>query len=509
MNQLAFFQEAIFQLTSSQNPEVGIGHLFRLLQQKIPLDTVLLQIYDPGLSTMRILRVRTQSDIFKMDKVVPLHANELGDWKTWLREGSVRRIDQASKDLFMVRLLETLGMKIGASDKSCLIVQLHAEQTVTGNICLMADGLSRYTDGHVEIVKMLANPIAIVTHLYLSLQKQIKMTKSVIEENRFLSNELRSVAGEDIIGADSGLKDVIQMVEHLANVDTPILITGETGVGKELIANLIQKTSSRRQGPFVKVNCGAIPDSLIDSELFGHERGAFTGAVARKIGRFERADGGTIFLDEIGELPLQAQTRLLRVLQNQNVERVGGVESIPIDTRVIAATHRDLPKMIQAETFREDLYFRLNVFPINVPPLRYHKQDIPALVHHFIHKKANIMNLPVVPSLAPGAVDPLLAYDWPGNVRELENIIERAIILYRDTPIRFDFLLPSMSSCVCTTTDEIKPLDVVVRQHILSVLKVARGKISGPGGAAELLGVHPNTLRKRMDKIGICYKKRR
>jgi len=292
MTELSFFREAIIQLTSSHNPEVGIGNLFRFLQQHIPLDAMVLQIFDPGLNTMRILKVRTQCDDVKMDKVVPF-CDESHAWSEWPCNGSIRLVQQASKDLFALKLFETLGIDIGEDEKSCIIVKLCKDKSTMGYICIITSGSFRYADMHLRFIKMLINPIAIVTSLYLSLQEQIKISQLIIEKNKCPNSKLEKIAENEIVGADSGLKDIISMVEQLSDVHTPILITGETGVGKELVANLIQKNSSRREGPFVKVNCGAIPDSLIDSELFGHEKGAFTGAVARKIGRFEREKLGT------------------------------------------------------------------------------------------------------------------------------------------------------------------------------------------------------------------------
>jgi transcriptional regulator with GAF, ATPase, and Fis domain len=295
----------------------------------------------------------------------------------------------------------------------------------------------------------------------------------------------------------------------VAPTESPVLLTGETGVGKDVIANAIHLGSRRRGGPFVAVNCGAIPESLLDSELFGHEKGAFTGALSRKRGRFERADRGTILLDEIGEMPPEAQVRLLRVLQHREIERVGGTERIPVDIRIIAATNSDLPAMVEAGRFREDLWFRINIFPIDVPPLRDRPSDIPALVQHFVERKAAELKLGQTPRLAPGAVEQLIAYDWPGNVRELENLVERAMILHRGEALRFDDLdatLPSRADARSPDGDQgVLDLDTVNRRHIQRVLSMTDGKIHGPGGAGELLGINPNTLRYRMRKLGIPF----
>jgi transcriptional regulator with GAF, ATPase, and Fis domain len=278
-----------------------------------------------------------------------------------------------------------------------------------------------------------------------------------------------------------------------------------------VIANAIHLGSPRREGPFIPVNCGAVPESLLDSELFGHEKGAFTGALARKRGRFERAHGGTILLDEIGEMAPPAQVRLLRVLQHREIERVGGTDRVPVDVRIIAATNKDLPAMVRTGRFREDLWFRLDVFPIEVPPLRERKSDIPALVQHFIERKAGELKIGLTPRLAPGAIDDLVAYDWPGNVRELENLMERAMILHQGEQLTFEGLASSKQFGAGVALPDEKPLglDEVVARHIRRVLGLTGGKIHGPGGAGELLGVNPNTLRNRMKKLGIPFRKER
>ena len=287
-----------------------------------------------------------------------------------------------------------------------------------------------------------------------------------------------------------------------------MLLLGETGVGKDVIANNIDYSSTRNQGPFVSVNCGAIPDTLIDSELFGHEKGAFTGALNQKKGRFERAQNGTIYLDEIGELPLQAQVRLLKVLQSKEIERVGGEKTIPLDIRIIAATNRDLEEMVKNNKFREDLWFRLNVFPIEIPPLRERKSDIPALLQHFMLSKSKELKLPAIPKLAPGAIDPLMEYKWPGNVRELENIVERSLILNPKGLLTFEHMCldpEGKTSNKISESDETFNLDESVSQLIHRVLKKTKGRVHGPDGAANLLGINPSTLRSRMKKLGIDY----
>jgi transcriptional regulator with GAF, ATPase, and Fis domain len=289
------------------------------------------------------------------------------------------------------------------------------------------------------------------------------------------------------------------------------MILGETGVGKEVIANAIHRLSSRADTPFIKVNCGAIPEGLLDSELFGHEKGAFTGATAQKRGRFERADKGSIFLDEIAELPPQAQVRLLRVLQHKEIERVGGTQMIPVDVRIMSATNKNLEAMVRSGAFREDLWYRLNIFPIMIPPLRQRKDDIPALIHHFVEKKSKELKIHTPPLVSAQGVERLKAYNWPGNVRELENLIERELIRRRGLedggPLVFEYLgfpeLREKKSDVSEDAQVLLRLDEVTFQHIRKVLSRTKGRIFGPGGAAEILGINPNTLRSRMRKLGI------
>lgn len=327
---------------------------------------------------------------------------------------------------------------------------------------------------------------------------------------------INELAGNTIVGANSGLRQVMQMARQVSRMDSSVLLLGETGVGKELIAAAIHAASERRDNPFVRVNCGAIAESLIDSQLFGYEKGAFTGAVARKPGFFERAHTGTIFLDEIGELPMSAQVRLLRVLGYQEIERVGGTESIPVNVRVICATHRDLQAMAREGLFRLDLLFRINLFPILIPALRQRKEDIPALVAYFLESKCQKLKLRTLPRLAPGALEPLMAHSWPGNIRELENLIERAMILNQipmgDGMLRFDGLLAESvfrpNDVGPQTTTTLLPLEEIMADHIQTALKRADGRVEGKNGAARLLGLHPSTLRGRMRKLGIPYGKK-
>ncbi|MDI1437051.1 sigma-54 interaction domain-containing protein [Polyangium sorediatum] len=316
---------------------------------------------------------------------------------------------------------------------------------------------------------------------------------------------------EFVIGESAGLKPVMERVLQVAPTNAPVLVLGETGSGKEVIARAIHARSRRAQGPVVRVNCGAIPSELIDSELFGHERGAFTGAVGTRKGWFERADGGTLFLDEVGELPRAAQVRLLRVLQESTIERVGGHETIHVDVRIVAATHRHLESMVAEGTFREDLWYRLSVFPIRLPALRDRMEDLPSLAAHFAERAGQRLG---GPGLTPTAADLelLRQYAWPGNVRELATVIERGAILGNGKRLELAAALggptvkpPSRPPAAEALHDaeEIVTLDEATAAHIRRALAARGGRIEGPFGAARLLGINPHTLRARMRKLGI------
>lgn len=326
--------------------------------------------------------------------------------------------------------------------------------------------------------------------------------------NLYLQQELRAAQGTDeLIGASQGLQPVTTKVQQVAGTDATVLISGETGTGKELIAQAIHNLSARKDKVMVKLNCAAIPSGLVESELFGHEKGAFTGAIARKVGRFELADGGTLFLDEIGELSLDLQAKLLRVLQEGEFERVGGTRTLKVDVRIIAATNRDLAQRTKDGEFRPDLFYRLNVFPIPLPPLRERKDDVPLFIEHFVRRYAEKYGKRI--KTVPGWVlDAMYQYHWPGNVRELQHVIERAVILTQDSELAFDNCLKDPSTTTATAalrngTTDVRPLQDVERAHILKALESTGWRVSGKNGAAEALGLKPTTLESRMKKLGI------
>jgi transcriptional regulator with GAF, ATPase, and Fis domain len=337
--------------------------------------------------------------------------------------------------------------------------------------------------------------------LQLRLKEIEQLKNQLAAENKYLQEEIKlSYNFDEIVSRSVKFRKVLQHIEQVAATDATVLILGESGTGKELLARAVHNISNRNKRPLVKVNCAALPANLIESELFGHERGAFTGALDRKIGRFELADGGTIFLDEIGELPIELQAKLLRVLQEGEFERLGNPKTMKVNVRVIAATNRNLEQAIEKKEFREDLYYRLNVFPIQCPPLRDRKEDVPLLVKHFCQKyEAKIGKK--INHIPQKVMDALIKYDWPGNIRELENIIERALILSRSNSLEYSEWIPlekKQDKKISFTT-----LNDAERQHILIALEKTGWKVSGEKGAAKILGLNATTLEARMKKLGI------
>ncbi len=413
--------------------------------------------------------------------------------------------DEATRDvpvIFMTALSETVdkvkGFEVGAVDYVTKPIQheeVLARVTTHLTIRSLQKGLQEAND---RLEQRVAERTA---ELSEALSEVEELKNRLQEENVYLQEEIKTAHNfEEIISRSDAFRDVLQKVEQVASTDATVLVLGETGTGKELIARAVHNISARKDRPLVKVNCAALPENLIESELFGHEKGAFTGALARRIGRFELADGGTIFLDEIGDLPLELQVKLLRVLQEGEFERLGNPNTIKADVRVIAATNRDLEKSIASGDFREDLYYRLNVFPIQCPPLRERKEDISVLVNHFIVKHGAKIGRQIE-SVPQKVMDALEVYHWPGNVRELENIVERAVIISQGKQLELGDWLPkpvaSPDSAPVVTLEELE------RAHILEALELTGGRVSGEKGAAKILGLKPTTLEARIKKLGI------
>lgn len=374
---------------------------------------------------------------------------------------------------------------------------------VLGGLTLASRSASAFTPEHVDLLWRIAGQVAIAIDNSLSYQKIEDLKNKLAEEKLYLEDEIRTYYQfEDIIGRSDALRRILQQVETVAPTDSTVLIQGETGTGKELIARAIHNLSSRNKSSFVKLNCAAIPTGLIESELLGHEKGAFTGAIAQKLGRFELADKGSLFLDEIGEIPLEIQPKLLRVLQEKEFERLGGTRTLHADVRLVAATNRDLQQMVNDREFRADLFYRLNVFPVTVPPLRDRPEDIPLLVRYFVQIFSRRMNR-VITTIPSEAMEALVKYPWPGNIRELQNLIERAVILSPAAVLRVP--VAELKAVATPTSQSNASLEEVAREHILRALKEAHGVIGGPNGAAARLGMKRTTLQSRMQKFGIAY----
>ncbi len=401
---------------------------------------------------------------------------------------------------------------------SCLAGPLCTAERVLGMLALKPAAEYRYTKAERTLFRAALDPFTAALENELRLNALQRLGAAAQADRQTLLSRLgRKTLSETVVGAEHGLRRVMDRVDQVAATDATVLILGETGAGKEVIARAIHERSTRRDGPFVRVNCGAVPPDLIDSELFGHEKGSFTGAHTVRRGWFERADGGTLFLDEIGELTPAVQIRLLRVLQDGIVQRVGGERDIAVDVRVVAATHRDLPTMVQEGRFREDLWYRLAVFPLILPPLRERTEDIPALTEHFVQRAANRLGVPV-PPVYERDLDQLLAYRWPGNVRELGAVLERAVILGQGVSLDLQPALgaglpksgPTRSTVSAAPPEraaeeprDILPLDVAIAAHLQRALRVTRGRVDGPHGAAQLLHVNTSTLRAKLRKLGI------
>jgi formate hydrogenlyase transcriptional activator len=355
----------------------------------------------------------------------------------------------------------------------------------------------------VQFLKQVAAQVAIAIENALAYGQIAELKDKLAREKLYLEDEIRSELNfEEIIGKSDALRRVLQQVETVAPTDSTVLIYGETGTGKELIARAIHDLSSRVNNSFVKLNCAAIPTGLLESEMFGHERGAFTGAVAQRIGRFELANRGTVFLDEIGEIPLELQPKLLRVLQEREFERLGSSRTLKSDARLIAATNRDLATMVGDQKFRADLFYRLNVFPVQLPPLRERREDIPMLVRHFVLQFARRMNR-AIDTIPSETMSVLVAYHWPGNIRELQNLIERAVILSSGPVLKVPLNDLQSQPPASASAGKIETLEEVERRHILETLQATDWVVSGPKGAAVTLGLKRSTLQVRMEKLGI------
>jgi formate hydrogenlyase transcriptional activator len=498
-------------VTSRELPELFKG-IVSTLQRVIHHDYTSLALLEPatGLLKIHALDFPGHQGLLKPEMVVARDASPAGRALTQGRPLVARGTELDEYTSEVVRTLRAEGLQT-----ICCIPLINGGRSF-GTLNLASKRTDVFSAADVELVQQVAAQVAIAVENALAFKEIDALKDKLAVEKLYLEEEIRTELNfEEIVGESAALKRALAQVELVAPAGTTVLVLGETGTGKELIARAIHNLSPRRERTFVKINCAAIPSGLLESELFGHERGAFTGAVNQKIGRFELADHGTLFLDEVGDIPLELQPKLLRVLQEQEFERLGSNRTQRVDVRVVAATNGDLAKLVGEKAFRSDLYYRLNVFPIQIPALRERRDDIPLLVRYFVQKFSLRLNKGVE-YIPADAMDALTNYDWPGNIRELENFLERAVLLspgkelrvpiseirssraVPETGVRSGTVTPRLASAPAIST-----LEEAERQHILRALRQTEWRIAGPRGAAALLGMKRTTLQARMRKLGI------
>src|SRR5437879_322639 len=480
-------------------------------------------VFTPTAASLRRVIPHVLASLYLYDpdnEVVSRHALDSPGGKGLLQEGFVGPIDSTPAGpairtgkpaLFdeddLKRLQSDVGrllLEEGVKSGCCVPLKSHNRLLGTLNIASLHSGA--FSQDDVDLLSQVANQIAIAVENALAYRQIEELKDKLNKEKLYLEDEIRTEYNfEEIIGESAALKRILKQVETVAPTDSTVLIQGETGTGKELIARAIHNLSKRRERTFVKMNCAAIPTGLLESELFGHERGAFTGAIAQKVGRFELAHGGTLFLDEVGDVPLELQSKLLRVLQEQEFERLGSNRTIRVDVRLVAATNQDLAQMVTDKLFRSDLYYRLNVFPITAPPLRERPEDIPLLVRYFAQKYARLMNKQIE-TIPAGAMTALAKYHWPGNIRELENLIERSVILSQGPDLHAP--LGELKVPATPAHNGAATLEAAEREHIQRVLRETNWVIGGPSGAATRLGMKRTTLQSKIRKLGISRDQR-
>ena len=472
------------------------------------LASMVIRDEESGMLKVHALDAPAPGGVLAEGAILPLEGTPPGiaiaTRKTVLRD----RIDLNEFYSPIMREAYKAGLRCGCS------VPLICHDQVLGTINVGSMKEATFTPKDAELLEQIAGQVAIAVQNALNFERAERairelsaLKNKLVSEKLYLEEEIQTEYNfEEIIGQSAALKKILQQVATVAPTDSAVLLCGETGTGKELIARAIHNLSNRRERTLVKLNCAAIPTGLLESELFGHEKGAFTGAIAQRVGRFELANKGTLLLDEVGEIPLDLQPKLLRVLQEHEFERLGSSRTIKTDARMIAATNVDLPQMVAEKKFRSDLYYRLNVFPITIPPLRERVDDIPLLIGYFAQKHALRMNKRI-DTIPKDTVDALCNYPWPGNVRELENFMERSVILSSGSELQAPLgelkLTTSIPVSIAPTASGPKSLEDVERQHIVETLEQTRGVIGGKGGAAEILGLPTSTLRNRMKKLGL------
>ncbi len=485
-------------LNSSLDMEIVLSRVAHEARAVFPLDHFVLYLVNPDKKTYTIRVLASSEEILEAPREdIPLEGGTLG----WLIEHREKPY-VIYRDLDRERPFAEDEGVFRRGLRSGIRAPLVIGDDVFGEIAVASSMPDQFTEEMAEFLCELTPAIATAVANAQAYARLEAAKDDFHQETLHLRDQIKEIHNPDeLIGSSQAEEGVKDLIARVAPTEATVLILGETGTGKELIARGIHHLSGRRNRVLVKVNCAALQETLLLSELFGHEKGAFTGAVSRKQGRFEIANRGTIFLDEIGEISPEAQVKILRVMQEREFERVGGVQTLKVDARIIAATNRDLEKEVRRGRFRDDLYFRLNVIPIRTPPLRERKEDIPELVDHFVRKHGPRMNRQIR-SVDPKALERLMRYDWPGNIRELENVVERGLVLGRGQVLRFDKQLLGESSPPAKES-EFMSLEEYERRYILRVLAHTDGVVSGERGAARILGMKPTTLQSRMRKLGI------
>jgi formate hydrogenlyase transcriptional activator len=497
--------QVVLDVTNAMVANLDLRELFQAvsesLRRLIRHEYASLVLYDPAKGQLRLEALDFPGGKSQIHEVqlASLEDSPAADAMRTRQPLLLNRIDVERFPSDIVRRLLDEGLQ------SAVCVPLVRGDRALGtlNVASMRD--AAFAPHDVELLTQIGNELAIAVENALAFRQIEELKDKLAEEKLYLEDEIRTEYDfEEIVGESQSLKRALRDVETVAPTDSTVLIQGESGTGKELIARAIHNLSARRERTLVKVNCAAIPTGLIESELFGHEKGAFTGAISQKIGRFELADKGTLFLDEIGDIPLELQPKLLRVLQEREFERLGSTRTVKVDIRLVTATNRDLSQMIANREFREDLFYRLNVFPIPLPPLRERREDIPLLVRYFTQKYARRMNRPIE-TIPSEAMEALTNWNWPGNVRELENLMERAVILTRGSVLHVPLaeLRNGGETAAPAMTGTLSTLEEAEREHILRALRESKWVVGGPAGAAARLGLKRTTLQSRMQKLGI------
>ena len=498
--------QLLLEINNAVVSTLDLGQLLKVisevLQRAISHDAAVLTLYEQGSTELKLKALDGDTLFAPFEEGISVGGEGTPEGEA-IQTGAPVLVRSADLTRFTSRWVET-AVKQGA--RSGVALPLISHNRTLGTVSVISKQEDHFNTGDVELLSQCAGQIAIAVENALSYNETERLKNKLASEKVYLEEEINYEFAE-IVGQSAALKRVLQQVNTVAPTDSAVLLCGETGTGKELIARAIHDSSGRRERTIVKLNCAAIPTGLLESELFGHEKGAFTGAIAPRVGRFELANKGTLLLDEIGEIPLDLQPKLLRVLQEQEFERLGSSRTIRTDARLIASTNCDLPQMVAEKKFRSDLFYRLNVFPITIPPLRERIEDIPLLVGYFVTKHSLRMNKRIE-IITKQTIDTLSSYHWPGNVRELENFIERAVILSTGSELQAPLNELNLTRAIATEAPKVSSpvgnsLEDVERAHIERVLQHTKGVIAGRGGAAEILGLPSSTLRNRMKKLGM------